>query len=467
MSWVNLAATIGLAVTYPEMARELGELRRSQWRSRGEVEQASWRALQATLRYAYDFVPFYRTKFDRAGVSVEDIRVPADLLAIPLTTKQELREALAAQWPLSTAVPSHQASRASTTGSSGEPFVFPIDRAAKDLRMAAVFRNIEWYGHRLGDRNARLWGRPERPPDLTGWGRGVEAFKRKALGRRLDIFTHDRSQPAASLVNEATLASWTSQLQSQDFKALDGYVNALVLLARYMLDTGQTGIHCQAVVTGAEYLSPPARELLERAFGCPVYNRYGSSEAGFIAHECGRSPNHKLHINAEVLWLEFLGDGQPVASGELGEIVLTEFTNRAMPLIRYRTNDVGVPADARESCPCGRGLPLLNSVEGRVDDLFYLPGGEVLVSHVWHEIFADQDFVAAFRVTQHRQDFVEVEIVPKHEQLPASRYSALQEWVRGFLPGCTVIWNQVDEIRPGAGGKLRSSRSLVASPSGF
>jgi phenylacetate-CoA ligase len=463
MSWVNVAAEAGLGVAYPAIARHIRTLRGSQWRSADEIQEASWRALQATLRYAYDRVPFYREKFDRAGVNVEDIRAPADLPAIPPTTKQELREALSRAWPLSEAVSKRQASRVSTTGSSGEPFVFPIDAGAKDVRLAAVFRNIEWYGHRLGDRNARLWGRAERQPDMSVWAHGVEGFKRHILGRRLDIFTHDRDLPRASFIDEATLAKWTRLLQAQDFKALDGYVNALVLLARYVLDTGQQGIRCEAVVTGAEYLAPSARDLLERAFGCPVYNRYGSSEAGFIAHECGRNAGHKLHVNAELLWLEFLRNGQPVRPGELGEIVLTEFTNRAMPLIRYRTKDIGFPAPAGETCPCGRGLPLLNSVEGRVDDLFYLPGGEVLISHVWHEIFADQDFVSAFRVTQHRRDFVEVEIVPKRDQLSANRYRALQEWVRGFLPGCTVIWNEVDEIRPGAGGKLRSSRSTVAS----
>jgi phenylacetate-CoA ligase len=269
------------------------------------------------------------------------------------------------------------------------------------------------------------------------------------------------------MIDEAILQRWSSLLKSRRFRALDGYVNALTLLARHLLETGQPGIRCDAVVTGAEYLSPAQRSLMERAFGCPIFNRYGSSEAGFIAHECAQSPLHELHINAELLWLEFIRDRRPVAPGKLGEILLTDFTNHAMPLIRYQTNDVGIPAPPDEQCPCGRGLPLVRSVEGRVDDLFYLPDGQVLVSHVWHEIFADQEFVRAYRLTQHRRDLVEVEIVAQRRPLPDRHYRALQRWVEEFLPGCTIIWSIVDEIRPGRGGKLRSSRSTLAHPSGF
>ena len=463
VGWLNRAAEAGLALAYPTVSRELRRLQRSQWSSPEAVQAASWRALQAALRYAYDEVPFYRRKLSAAGVAPEDVRTPADLAAVPLTTKQELREALAERWPLSTASADQRCARNSTTGSSGEPFVFPIDARAKDLRLAAVFRNIEWYGHSLGDPNVRLWGRAERAPDLGAWGQGLEAFKRHVLGRRRDIFTHDRHAPETSLIDEGMLARWTRLLRSHRFQALDGYVSALKLLARYMLDTGQTGIRCQAVVAGAEYLAPSTRELLERAFGCPVYNRYGSSEAGFIAHECGSHPSHGLHVNAELLWLELLRGERQAAPGEVGEIILTDFTNRAMPLIRYRTGDLGAAANPSDACRCGRGLPILNSVEGRIDDLFLLPSGEVLVSHVWHEIFADQEFVSAFRVTQHRPDFVEVEIVPRPARVAAERYLALQDWVHGFLPGCTVVWREVKEIRPGAGGKLRCARSAVST----
>jgi phenylacetate-CoA ligase len=464
MSVVNVVAEAGLRVVFPTIAGELRSLTASQWDRPQEVQRRSWQRVHGTLKYAYENVPFYREKFDRAGVVIDDVRTPADLLSLPLTTKQELRAALNERWPLSTALSTRQISRASTTGSTGEPFVFPIDTRANDLRMAAVFRNINWYGHRLGDRNVRLWGRPERSPDASVARRLGNRFAREVLGRRLDVYTHDRDRPELSLVDEVTLERWARMLKQQHFRALDGYVSALVLLAKYLLDSGRPGIRCDAVVTGAETLAPTQRALLERGFGCPVYNRYGSSEAGFIAHECNKSPGHQLHVNAEFLWVEFLRAGQPVQPGQLGEIVLTDFTNRAMPLIRYRTNDVGSAARVGEVCPCGRGLPLISTIEGRVDDLFYLPSGEVVVSHIWHEIFADQEFVTAYRVTQHRKDLVEVELVLRRDQLSPRKYHALQQWVESFLPGCSVVWREVEGIPPGVGGKLRSSHSMVASP---
>jgi len=465
VSWLNELAETGLALAYPNVARELRELRLSQWRSAEDLRRRSWRSLRASLRYAYENAPFYRQKLDDAGIRIEDVRSPADLAAVPLTTKAELRDALAERWPLSTSVPLRGLSRASTTGSSGEPFVFPIDPRARDIRLAAVFRNIEWYGHRLGDQNARLWGRAERPAGGLR-ARLASQLERHVLGRRTEILTHDRSRASASLLDQTALERWAHTLRGGRFKVLDGYVSAEVLLAEHLLATGQRGIGCQAVVSGAESLAPEQRKLLERAFGCPIYNRYGASELGFIAHECGHSPDHQLHVNAELLWLEVVRDGRPAEPGELGEIVITDLTNRAMPLIRYRLNDLGIQADPEERCPCGRGLPLLRSVEGRVDELFYLPNGKVLVSHVWHEIFADQEFLSAFRVTQHRPDLVEVEVVPRYGHVPPERYAALQAWVQAFLPGCTVIWKEVAEIHPEAGGKRRFARSCVSHEAG-
>src|ERR1700730_649676 len=104
MSWINALAELGLAVVYPTVAGELNRLRESQWDSPEEIQRRSWQALQATLRYAHTHVAFYREKFDRAGVVVDHIRTPADLEAVPFTTKQELKAALQERWPLSTAV---------------------------------------------------------------------------------------------------------------------------------------------------------------------------------------------------------------------------------------------------------------------------------------------------------------------------------------------------------------------------
>lgn len=451
---VNGLAETALRVAYPSTWNYLNQFRESQWQSSDELRSRSWQEVQSMLRYASSAVPLYREKFHAAGIKPEDVRQPEDFLAVPIVTKDELRDALRERWPLASDTDSRQVATLVTTGSTGAPFVFPIDKNAQHKRAGIVLRDIEWYGHRLGDRNARLW-RTDSRPALS------ERLKRQVFGRRLEISTHNDADPDSAGVDERKLQSWCDSIRRYRPKVLDGYVSALTLLARYILERRLTGLGCEAVVTGGEYLSDHARKLIENAFGCAVFNRYGGTELGFVAHECGHNPEHKLHVNTELLWLEFLVDARPARPGELGEVVATDFSNRAMPLIRYKAGDVGAPASPDETCPCGRGLPLIDKIEGRINDLFVLPDGRLLVSHLWHKLFRDKEFVREFQLIQRQKDLVQVDVVLDPHSHPNGQYDALKHDVQRFLPGCTVVWNEVEAIVRGAGGKLRHSISEV------
>src|SRR5262249_10312386 len=122
--------------------------------------------------------------------------------------------------------------------------------------------------------------------------------------------------------------------------------------------------------------------------------------------------------------------------------------------------DVGVQAE-QGHCPCERGLTLLARAEGRINDLFVLPNGRVLVSHVWHKVFRDKEFVREFQLIQRKTDRVDVDVVFQPDAHPNGQYEALQRQVQEFLPDCTVQWRVVDEIPRGPGGKLRHSVSEV------
>src|SRR6185437_2904742 len=109
----------------------------------------------------------------------------------------------------------------------------------------------------------------------------------EVFGRRLELLTHEYDTPQEASLDDAKLERWCEALRRHRPRVIDGYVSALCLLAHYILENGIRGIECRAVATGGEYLSPAARGLLTEAFRCPVFNRYGSTELGFIAHECG------------------------------------------------------------------------------------------------------------------------------------------------------------------------------------
>ena len=134
-----------------------------------------------------------------------------------------------------------------------------------------------------------------------------------------------------------------------------GYVSMLETFSKFMIKNHLSFKYPPTcVITTSEVLTDYHRELIGNVFQCRVYNEYGCGETGTIAHECEFG---SMHINAENVIVEIVRDGEVVNDGEVGDIVVTDLNNFAMPLIRYNLKDIGY-IDS-EPCPCGRGLPIL------------------------------------------------------------------------------------------------------------
>jgi phenylacetate-CoA ligase len=133
-------------------------------------------------------------------------------------------------------------------------------------------------------------------------------------------------------------------------------------MARYLNKRDLVLARPKAVFTSAETLFPFQRKTIEETFGCPVFDYYGSREIGAIAAECEQHSGY--HVSAENVAVECIKDSEQVEEGERGVMLITNLRNFGMPFIRYAIGDVGKPSN--EVCNCGRGLPLLESIEGRV-----------------------------------------------------------------------------------------------------
>ncbi len=121
-------------------------------------------------------------------------------------------------------------------------------------------------------------------------------------------------------------------------------------------------------------LEPSARTLIEEVFGCRVFNRYGCREVSVIASECAEHAG--MHVMAEGLYVEVVRGDRPAQPGELGAVLVTDLLNLAMPLVRYRIGDMAAVEDG--GCACGRGLPRLRTVEGRVTDFLVGTDGRLV-----------------------------------------------------------------------------------------
>ena len=175
-------------------------------------------------------------------------------------------------------------------------------------------------------------------------------------------------------------------------KTIIAYANSVALMARYLKSRRLPAYQPYSIIATSEVLEPSSRALIEEVFGCRVFNRYGCREVSVVASEC--SQHNGLHVMAEGLYLETVGAarGPPTrAPGNIhagapghrrpnGRVPVTDLLNLAMPLIRYKIGDMATFETA--PCPCGRGLPRLARLEGRVTDFLVGSDGR-LVSGVF------------------------------------------------------------------------------------
>ena len=223
------------------------------------------------------------------------------------------------------------------------------------------------------------------------------------------------------------------------------------------MDRGIGDIRPRTIITSSETLTSEARALLERAFGCQVFDHYGGGEMVALITQCERGA---YHVNPEFGLVELLRDGRPVAPGETGEIVATGFINPVMPLIRYATGDWAVWGS--EACPCGRAFPTVASIEGRRDDVLVTPDGR-LIGRL-DPIFKKVSSLWETRIIQDRPDHVRVEVVVTGDGLgPDEEASLTRELALRLGPAMHIDLVRVPCIPRTQAGKFRAVINLVAA----
>ena len=383
-----------------KILERLDELNRTQWLSYDELLALQSKKLQRLVEYAYQYVPYYQKVFDTVGFHPEDLRQNPDYFSkLPVLTKSIIRE----NWDeLLTTEPERrqQLSKLSTSGSTGNPLIFMQDPDFRDVVTADIQRHIGWAGCGLGDRHAFIWGASQHM-----------RFRQKMRIRLIDR-VWNRFQIDAFTMTEETMANFARRVCRDKPKVLFGYATALYRFAQFIRTSPFKGISFRGIFTTSETLLPHVRQYLEETFQCKVYNRYGTLELGGVACEC--EAHTGLHISMENNFVEILSDGLPVKTGEVGEIIVTNLNNLGMPFIRYNIGDAGAWYTG-EDCPCGRKLPMLKTLEGRLVEAFYTRDGR----SVWSG-FAGAAYrclahptIQQFQIVQKSLEKMIVRLVPK------------------------------------------------------
>lgn len=385
------------------------ELSRNQWLKPIELKRLQEKRLRAIIRHAYENVPLYRKKFDLTNVRPDDVKSIEDLSKLPFTTKPEIWSGIPDQ-SIAKGYDINDCVRRSTSGTSGGPMPVFYDKRFWDYIVA------DWYYRQVRIKGLNPWDKsmnvsysiPEPDVIRSGEDESSDELKRRsrgrvALGSSVSLFKRWRKRAYIAYSADEII----QDIIDYQPKALKGNASYLRLVAETMVDKGIEDVHLKALVSWGEVLDEPARRLLESSFGCEVFNSYGANEVGSLAWECKRKEG--LHIGSDFVILEVMRDGEPVNPHEPGEIVVTGLLNYAMPVIRYRLGDVGILDDER--CSCGRGFPLLKSVEGRIVDCLSLPDGRTLSPKSIMNAVQGTPGVSRYRVVQESETRVTVELM--------------------------------------------------------
>jgi len=414
----------------------------SQWWPAERLQALRVERLRALLTDIGQHVPYYRELF--AAHAFDPCRVAAleDLRALPFLTKALIRA--------HTGEMKHPGARGlarfNTGGSSGEPLIFFIGNERVSHDVAAKWRATRWWGVDIGD------------PEIVVWGSPIELGAQDRLRQLRDRLLRTELLPAFEMSPEK-LDSFVATLRERRPRMLFGYPSALTHIARHAEQRGvamdDLGI-AVAFVT-SERLYDEQRATISRIFGCPVANGYGGRDAGFIAHEC---PAGGMHLTAEDIIVEIVNEaGEPQPPGVAGEIVVTHLATRDFPFVRYRTGDIGVLGAG--TCACGRGLPLLQEIQGRSTDFVVAADGTVMHGLSLIYILRDLPGVGAFKVIQESLAHTRVLIVAE-PGLPADAETRIVAGFRRRLgEGVTVTVERVAVIPTEKSGKFRYIVSKV------
>lgn len=419
------------------------ELMRNQMLPVDELIELQQQRATEIARFAMTHTTFYRRHYAEAGISEDALADASTWSRLPIIDRTAVKEN-SHDFFSDEAAPKNQR-KALTGGSTGQPL-----RTAHDARvpsLALSWRMYSWWGVEPWDNLARVarWG--------FGW--------KEDLKNTVTWWPTRQRYLDAALVSTESMQQFLGELHKTQPVLLEGYVGAMLEFAGYVESQGARIPSLKALATTAAPLTSAARTRLESVFDCPVYDEYRGSEFGWIAGEC--AAHSGLHIFADVRRIEVVGpDGTVLPPGQLGDLVITDLTNRVFPLIRYRNGDRGMLVEG--ACSCGISLPRMAPVDGRTTDLLRLPSGRSM-NHRLLAMFSDiPEAVDMFQIHQHADYAIEVKVVrgqaPDAEQQVDRVVEGLRLRTDREVP---VTVSYVDDL-PYTGGKIKYVISDVTAP---
>lgn len=332
-----------------------------------------------------------------------------------------------------------------TSGSTGTPIASMW--TATEYRNALALREVRsanWAGTSFSRPRATFSGRIVEPdPDSRG------PYYRFNFIEKQVYFS-------AFHLRRETARQYVEALRRHRIEWITGYAVSAYLLARFIIEERLSiDAPLQAIVTTSEKVTANMRKTMEEAFGCPVFEEYSTVENAVFASEC---EHRRLHVSPDAGVVELLApDGSAVPPGVAGEVVATCLIRDYQPLIRFRLGDLAMWS--AEPCPCGRAMPVIEEVLGRVEDVIIGPDGREMVR--FHGVFSDQPHVREGQIIQESLSLIRVRVVPAEGYSATDTTNIVARMHQRLGHGVDIAVELVDQIPRTKAGKFQPVISLL------
>lgn len=424
------------------------ELELKGFKEREEFSEQQWHDytthhLRKLLVHALETVPFYQQSFQKAGIGFPDISrfELADLSRLPFLEKNDLR--VFGKSSLISRKLEKGGEFFASSGSTGTPtqilFSHPMHQ-----RWSAGF-----------EARIRHWAGVDRftPRGMIGGRRVVPEGSANPPFYRYNYF-EKQVYFSAYHISANHAQDYLHGMTQHGVQYMTGYAMSNFFLARFFEESNLEAPRLKTVITSSEKLSAPMRETFQRVYQCKSYDSWSGVEACGLVSECEHG---SLHVSPDLGIIEVLDDqGNPVRPGEAGEVVCTGLINFDQPLIRYRIGDVirlGVTP-----CSCGRKMPVISEIIGRVEDTVIGKDGREMVR--FHGIFVGLPNLIEAQLIQWNVENFEIKVVTNGKWTEEESL-IIKDRMISQLGDVKVLIHPVDSIPRNQNGKFQAVISHV------
>ena len=419
--------------------KTLDFLKKSQFWEVDQFEDYQLEKLKKLVNHAINHVPFYKERYTALKLNSSTIKNLFDINLLPIISKEDFRQHNNSL--VSTHIHRKKMWVSYTSGTTGTPLSAYRTHNQLQETMAFMERLYGWYNPKLWRSRASFTGKLIVDPNNS-----------KGPFHRVNHASNQYLFSSHHLV-KSNIDKYINELSLVKPEQIDGIASSIYAIADHIIRHDRFGaIQPKVVIPTSETIWPHIRERIEKAFQCKVANQYGSQEGAPLAYEC---PHGGFHISPESGIFEILHpDSSPCRPGESGRLVVTSFLSEGTPLIRY---DIGDVASWKTGvCICGRNMPMLETIEGRIDDMFFTTERGV-ISRVDSAFKNLPNAIKATQVAQVGLNQFQVRIVPDRNTYREEYADTLVENLHYYLGNSAVIdVKLVSEIQRTSGGKLRA-----------